>query len=348
MDQDPSVDSKGLSLLGGLLFCISFVAGIIALVLFFAGDHPWHLVWALPGAVGAALFVSLASVSVAGRIAGLRPAGVRGRLGVYSIAGLGTAGIYVCWLPPDDNPAWPRYWKMFASIVAVEIVYCVATLVAAALLWHEPVLCGFLFLCAACSAVLTSTSLTPKQESLTVGNMLRQLKHDGAAAQRYEALGRISALVRGGKFPEEWDPHLVKRILEPRDGSVLQLHAWMNAYAHYAEAEDFDRAAEILEVAYELSRLFSPAVRVSVEIEFAYAEALRGDPILARATIEGLDRRHFREPAISLIYAALAIRERHKDKFETVLLELKALPTNPNLAREIAQLEKRAADDFSV
>ncbi|MCA8917071.1 MAG: hypothetical protein KDB90_16905, partial [Planctomycetes bacterium] len=308
----------------------------------------WHLLWGTPLAVIVDFVVMFACLRIAGHLAGLRRIPVRRRVGLPVLNGIGGIAFFAIWSPPDDAPSRSRYWTMLALADGMIVGIGLVAVGLAAVFWNHALVRDLLLVYGAVTCVLAGGTLSRSKSSAppTRGELLHRLAFDGPSSVALDALGRLARRASEGQRPEDWDTSLVIRLLEVRDGSMLQLQGLWLAYLHYAEAKEFSRADEVLNEAVVLAQRHNARACAWVMLESAYAQALRGDGLHARQIYDQIDHRLLHKIHTPLFQVALAINEGNHEAYSRALTSAKALPQNPGLSRELAQLETRAAERF--
>lgn len=114
------------------------------------------------------------------------------------------------------------------------------------------------------------------------GRLLRLLK-GGPEAEREAAMLPLVGLYTAGTPARQWPAELVRRSLEPRDGSSEECAARSLAFYHALDSGDVDGAAEHVDRMVELVGTYPPGFVPAIWAEAAYFEAAhRGRADVAR------------------------------------------------------------------
>ena len=103
--------------------------------------------------------------------------------------------------------------------------------------------------------------------------MLRLLRRNESAEQEV-ALLALTGLTLGGTRPRDWDPALVEKAAQIRDGGAFEAGAHMFAYAHHADCGEMESARAHLEAALARIERLPPGSRSTVLLHGATFFAL--------------------------------------------------------------------------
>jgi hypothetical protein len=115
------------------------------------------------------------------------------------------------------------------------------------------------------------------------GARLRRLLREDESAEQEVALLALTGLSLGGTRPRDWDPALVARCANIRDGSALEAAGQLYAYTHAADLGELARARPHLEAALKLADQLPTPARSSLQLHAATFFALFDGDIVRAA-----------------------------------------------------------------